>query len=130
MQVEYHLAKAQAAAATHGAGARTLLAPAIAGRLRTMRRIDAERPFEWLVGVMPEALAFRGEVQDFQDLQEMLGNLLDNACTWSTKRVELAASPLHGLCVALSLPAAVWARDLPALDPVFWRRSFMVLNSP
>ena len=87
-QVDYHLARAQAAAVTHGAGARTLLAPVIAGLLRTMRRIHAERPLELQVGVMPEALAFRGEVQD---LQEMLGNLLDNACKWATQRVELAA---------------------------------------
>jgi len=87
-QVDYHLARAQAAAATHGAGARTLLAPVIAGLLRTMRRIHAGRPLALQVSVMPETLAFRGEVQD---LQEMLGNVLDNACKWAAQRVDLAA---------------------------------------
>jgi signal transduction histidine kinase len=33
-------------------------------------------------------LAFRGEEQD---LQEMLGNLLDNACKWAGRRVEVDA---------------------------------------
>jgi signal transduction histidine kinase len=35
-----------------------------------------------------ESLAFRGEEQD---LQEMLGNVLDNACKWTATRVEIQA---------------------------------------
>lgn len=38
---------------------------------------------------MPETLAFRG---DAHDLQEMLGNLLDNACKWASHRVEINAA--------------------------------------
>jgi len=37
---------------------------------------------------MPSELAFAGEVQD---LQEILGNLLDNACTWAQREVQVSA---------------------------------------
>src|SRR3989339_1410338 len=75
-QVNYHLARAQAAAAGHLPGAKTELLPVLQGLVRVMQRIHAERAIELSVGAVPAALAFRGEVQD---LQEMLGNLLDNA---------------------------------------------------
>lgn len=87
-QVDYHLARAQAAASTRVPGARTALLPVVEGLVRTMRRIHAERRIELAVLPFPEALSFRGEAQD---LQEMLGNLLDNACKWAVRRVELSA---------------------------------------
>jgi signal transduction histidine kinase len=89
-QVDYHLTRAQAAAATRMPGARTPLRPIIDGLLRTMRHIHAEQQLELISGEMPDKLAFRGETQD---LQEMLGNLLDNACKWASHRVEVNA---HG----------------------------------
>lgn len=55
---------------------------------RTMRRIHAERQLELSIQPFPESLSFRGETQD---LQEMLGNLLDNACKWTKRSVELNA---------------------------------------
>ena len=88
-QVDYHLSRAQAAAATRVPGARTVLLPAVEGLVRAMQRIHAQReititvPQPW-----PAALAFRGEAQD---LQEMLGNLLDNACKWAAHTVEVRA---------------------------------------
>lgn len=85
-QVDYHLARAQAAATTRLPGAKTALLPVIEGLVRAMRRIHAERKIELTVRPFPESLSFRGEAQD---LQEMLGNLLDNACKWATRNVEL-----------------------------------------
>jgi signal transduction histidine kinase len=88
-QVDYHLTRAQAAAATRVPGARTVLLPVVEGLVRAMQRIHAQRditiavPQPW-----PAGLAFRGEAQD---LQEMLGNLLDNACKWAVQRVEVQA---------------------------------------
>ncbi|MFC5300244.1 ATP-binding protein [Azospira restricta] len=86
-QVDYHLARAQAAA-SRLPGARTPLAPAVDGLVRALRRLHAARGVELAVAPLPAALAFRG---DAQDLQEMLGNLLDNACKWAVQRVVLAA---------------------------------------
>jgi len=85
-QVDYHLARAQAAAATRMPGAKTLLLPTIEGLVRAMRRIYAERQIELTIRDFPASLSFRGEAQD---LQEMLGNLLDNACKWAARNVEL-----------------------------------------
>jgi signal transduction histidine kinase len=87
-QVHCHLARAQAAAAVRLPGARTALRPVLEGLLRTMRRIHAGRQIELLLHPLAESLAFRGEEQD---LQEMLGNLLDNACKWTATRVEIQA---------------------------------------
>ncbi|SMB22656.1 Two-component sensor histidine kinase [Sterolibacterium denitrificans] len=94
-QVDYHLARARAAATARLPGARTAVQPVIAGLLRTMRRLHAERGLELRLLDMPAALAFRGEEHD---LQEMLGNLLDNACKWARSRVEVEvrAEETHG----------------------------------
>jgi signal transduction histidine kinase len=87
-QVDYHLARAQAAATSRLPGVKTALLPLVEGLLRAMRSIHAERQLELTLREVPAALNFRGEAQD---LQEMLGNLLDNACKWASCRVELAA---------------------------------------
>jgi signal transduction histidine kinase len=87
-QVDYHLARAQAAATARLPGARTPVAPIIDGLVRTMRHIHAARDLELRVQPIPADLSFRGEAQD---LQEMLGNLLDNACKWAAHRVEIKA---------------------------------------
>jgi signal transduction histidine kinase len=91
-QVDYHLTRAQAAATTRMPGTRTALLPIIDGLVRAMQRIHAERALELRVQPMPATLAFRG---DAHDLQEMLGNLLDNACKWASHRVEIGAAD-HG----------------------------------
>jgi signal transduction histidine kinase len=87
-QVDYHLARAQAAAAVRLPGARTPLGPIVDGLVRAMRRIHAGRNLDLVIQPMAASLVFRGEVQD---LQEMLGNLLDNACKWASRRVEIDA---------------------------------------
>jgi signal transduction histidine kinase len=88
-QVDYHLARAQAAATARLPGARTPLQPVVDGLVRTLRRIHAERQLELVVQPTATALSFRGEAQD---LQEMLGNLLDNASKWASHRVEIDAA--------------------------------------
>ncbi len=87
-QVDYHLARAQAAATSRMPGAKTPLQPVVQGLARAMRRIHAERAVELTVQPFDDSLSFRGEAQD---LQEMLGNLLDNAYKWATRNVELHA---------------------------------------
>jgi signal transduction histidine kinase len=87
-QVDYHLARAQAAATMRMPGAKTPLLPVIEGLVRAMRRIHAERQIALGVRPFSESLSFRGEAQD---LQEMLGNLLDNAFKWAARKVEVSA---------------------------------------
>jgi signal transduction histidine kinase len=88
-QVDYHLARARAAAAVQVPGVRTPLRPALEALLRVMRRLHPEQVLsvEWS-GAAGGAV-FRGEEQD---LQEMLGNLLDNACKWAASRVDVNVS--------------------------------------
>jgi len=85
-QVDWHLARARAAAAQAQPGLHTPIAPAAAGLLRVLARVHAERGLQFDASALPD-LAFAGEAQD---LQEMLGNLLDNACHWAGRQVRLS----------------------------------------
>lgn len=75
--MQWHLARARAAATQHVPGQRTALAPVVAALLRVMGRLHADRRLDLSGDDVAAGLAFAGEEQD---LQEMLGNLLDNAC--------------------------------------------------
>ena len=91
-QVDWHLGRARASGAGI-TGLRTEVAPVVEGLVRVMRKVHArreDRP-ELLITVapMPAGLQFAGESQD---LQEMLGNLLDNACKWARCQVQIIAS--------------------------------------
>src|ERR1700759_2024417 len=82
-QVTHHLERARIAARVTIIGTVTEVAPAIEALQRTMEKIHRDR------GIIIEAQAdprarFRGERQD---LEEMAGNLVDNACKWATSRV-------------------------------------------
>jgi signal transduction histidine kinase len=52
---------------------------------RTMEKLHRERDIAIAVDV-PEHAIFRGEQQD---LEEMIGNLVDNACKWAQARVAI-----------------------------------------
>lgn len=87
-QIDYHLARARAAASSGAADGRTPLAETAQGLLRVVRRLYAQRDLRIGGGDIPPGLVFRGEQQD---LQEMLGNLLDNACKWAAGQVQVTA---------------------------------------
>ena len=83
--VQHHLTRARAAALSGSAA--TEAAPfAVAGEIaRALRRLFAGKGLE--IAVTGDAKA-RVRV-DQQDLSEMVGNLLENACKWAQARVEL-----------------------------------------
>jgi signal transduction histidine kinase len=85
-QVDFHTARARAAAARAVLGVRCPVAPCVQALLRVIERLHAHRPLV-LESAIPEDAVFRGERQD---LEEMLGNLLDNAAKWAASRVVVA----------------------------------------
>jgi signal transduction histidine kinase len=88
-QVDYHLARARATASSRAApGVRCAVLPSVEGLVRTMRRLHAERELTIEIDVSP-AHEIRGRRED---LDEMLGNLLDNACKWARSRVAISSS--------------------------------------
>ncbi|MDH3658798.1 MAG: sensor histidine kinase [Alphaproteobacteria bacterium] len=86
-QVEHHLSRARAAATSSILGARSEVLPALGDLKRTLERIHHERGVEIEVDC-PDDLVFRGARHD---LEEMLGNLMDNACKWARSRVRVRA---------------------------------------
>lgn len=87
-QVDYHLAHARAAASGATPGARCSVRESVDGLARTLLRLHADRGVTIQVDV-PVEHAVRGQRED---LDEMLGNLLDNACKWATGRVIVSSS--------------------------------------
>ena len=87
-QVDYHLTHARAAAGRARPGARCAILASAEGLSRTLLRLHAERGVTIDVRVAPEH-TFRGQREE---LDEMLGNLLDNACKWAASRVTVTSS--------------------------------------
>ena len=82
-RVDHYLSRARAAGALDVLGTRTPLQPVLNNLARVLRRIHQEKTVTINVDC-PLDLAFRGEKQD---LEEMAGNLIDNACKWAKTRV-------------------------------------------
>ena len=87
-QITYHLAHARAAASGRATGARCAVADSADALARTLNRLYAGR------GIAIQLAASADHIVRVQreDLDEMLGNLLDNACKWTKSRVMLTSS--------------------------------------
>ena len=84
-QVARHLERARLAARTTMIGTVTEVAPVVIALVRTMEKIHRDKAIA--VGIDAEAAArFRGERPD---LEEMIGNLVDNAFKWAQSRVDI-----------------------------------------
>lgn len=88
-QIDRHLALARVAAAAQDKGLRCQVVPVIDGLIRVMQRVHPECRFDFSPAEKERELLFRGEAQD---LQEMLGNLLDNAGKWARSRIIIRVS--------------------------------------
>jgi signal transduction histidine kinase len=84
-QVTHHLERARIAARVTIVSTVTEVAPAIEALRRTMEKIHRDRGIVITLNADPAA-KFRGERQD---LEEMAGNLVDNACKWAASRVSI-----------------------------------------
>jgi signal transduction histidine kinase len=87
-QVDYHLTQARAASPGNVPGSRCSVLVAAEGLTRALLKIHAARGLAIEINVPPEHF-IRGQRED---LEEMLGNLLDNACKWAKSKVKLASA--------------------------------------
>jgi signal transduction histidine kinase len=97
-QIDYHLAHARAANSSGAPGAHCRVLVSAEGLARTLLRIYAARQLAIEVKVSPEH-SIRGRRED---LDEMLGNLMDNACKWAASAVSVQSSREDGgivICV-------------------------------
>ena len=91
-QITHHLDRARVAARTSTIGDITDVESVLQALKRALDRIYEERALELSVSASP-GLKFQGEKQDFE---EMVGNLLDNACKWARSRVSIGADRADG----------------------------------
>jgi signal transduction histidine kinase len=91
-QMDYHLAQARAAASGATAGASCAVTESADGLVRTLQQLYSDRGLTIQSRVPPEH-AVRCQRED---LDEMLGNLLDNACKWAKSRVSIETVSLDG----------------------------------
>ncbi len=94
-QVNHYLDRARIAAQTNVIGVVTDVEPIVDRLVRVMGRLYDARGIK-LISDVPEEARFKGEQQD---LEEIVGNLVDNACKWAKTKVLVGATytPPNGL---------------------------------
>ena len=108
-QVDYHLAHARATASAGTApGLTASVAESVEALARTLLRLHDGRGITIDTSAVQPELMIRGRRED---LDEMLGNLLDNACKWARSRVTITAR-LSGEMAVITIDD-----DGPGLDP-------------
>jgi len=110
-QVQRHLERARIAARATVVGTVTEVAPVVTALARSMEKIHRDRGIAIDIE-MPRDTRFRGERQD---LEEMVGNLVDNACKWAQSRVAVEVLPDRADAAAGSTLRVVVDDDGPGL---------------
>ncbi len=111
-QADYHLVMARAASSGASPASRSQVLESVDGLVRTLSRLHAGRGLQVLVNVPPGHVV-RGSRED---LDELLGNLLDNAFKWAASRITVASAE-HGSNVAITVDD-----DGAGIDPSQWER--------
>jgi signal transduction histidine kinase len=91
-QVDHHLARSRVDVSRHRVLTPVAIAESADGIVRTLTHLHAERGLSFDVHVEP-ALAV---LVPREDLDEILGNVLDNACKWARTRCRLSATMQDG----------------------------------
>lgn len=106
--IEHHLGRASAVAgAGHVLGAKVMVRAVAEAVAAALARVFADRNLSFELDIAGDA-AFRGHRAD---LEELLGNLMENACKWARGRVRVSArSEAGGLILAVE-------DDGPGLSP-------------
>ena len=110
-QIARHLERARLAAGLKVVGSVTDIVPIVTALTRTMEKIYQGRGIAIDLDA-PHEVRFRGERQD---LEEMVGNLVDNACKWAQMQVsvEVVAERRDGAAAA----RIIVDDDGPGLNP-------------
>lgn len=106
--VDHYLRRAQAAARAEALGVRTQVSDAAQGLVRVMNKLFAADS-KTVSSDIPDTIFVRTERQD---LEEIIGNLLDNACKWCRSEVRLHAAPVEDGLVSIYIDD-----DGPGLSP-------------
>jgi signal transduction histidine kinase len=109
-QIARHLERARLAARLKVVGSVTEAVPVVTALTRTMEKIYQYRGIAIDLDA-PAPVLFRGERQD---LEEMVGNLIDNACKWAQMRVSVEVVSDAG---AQSMVRIIVDDDGPGLNP-------------
>jgi signal transduction histidine kinase len=94
-QIEFHFAHVRAAGSGDVPGARCPVLPSVEGLTRTLLRLYIARDLAVQVDVS-SAHFIRGQPED---LEEMLGNLIENACKWTKSSVKIQSVQEDGAIV-------------------------------
>jgi len=108
--VTRHLARARAAGGLGVPGLKADVGDIASGLKRTLNRIYQHKPHKSAdaqhgeTGISISLVNVHGQfvVGDRQDVEEMLGNLMDNACKWAATRVRVS-SELKGKDIVISI---------------------------
>jgi signal transduction histidine kinase len=112
-QVQHHLERARIAARATVVGTVTEVIPVVTALARSMEKIHRDRGIAIDIEAQRDT-RFRGERQD---LEEMVGNLVDNACKWAQSRVAVEVVAGAGTAQAAQTLRVVVDDDGPGLTP-------------
>lgn len=93
--IDRHLSRARVAGLSASVGVRTPVATAAEDLRISMERLHAGRGL-CIEADLPRDLLFAGNAED---LEEMLGNLMDNACKWASGRIRVSGESRDGRVV-------------------------------
>jgi signal transduction histidine kinase len=112
-QVARQLDRARLAARSTVVGTLIDVPPVVTALARTMEKLHRDRDIAIAVDV-PDHARFRGEQQD---LEEMIGNLVDNACKWAQSRVAIEVAADGEAWDGKSKVRVIVDDDGPGLSP-------------
>ncbi len=114
-QLSYYLERARAAVSAGKIGSATDVAPVVQGLVRTFEKIYDDRDIVFQqVASDEDRIRFLGEKQD---LEEMIGNLVDNAGKWASSEVTITVSSQTDAVSERAFFTVTIDDDGPGLDP-------------